>query len=362
MHDMGRIWRVSAAILFAIMALTGRQPAIIAGAAGALAFTLLVDQSMLRRMGRWKFWLVTVTVTLLAGMLLGENPKPYHGIPLSTDGLVAGLMMNLRAFTLIASTVLLARSVSREHVLAASSRWGVRHIQSAFEQAMETLPSVDRTWKMLRRDSDSQAIDTLAMLLVRMADLAEGWPNGRVYGVTGARGVGKTTLLSDLAKIAEKNGLKVGGIRQKRVLGEDGATLAYDVCRWPETDKLRIAEGTPGRGFKFSEQAFVTAASWMEQDSGEADLLVVDELGLLESRGEGHAPAVRTALRQSRDLLIVAALRKDRIDSLSELFGIREENLIDLDHEEADREKFVKLVLDAVQEAKEKSPKTEASS
>lgn len=349
-----RILPIGAALLFAVMALTGLHNAIIAGAVGALLYATLFDRRILHRLGNWKFWLLMVSVTLLAGVLLGANPVKRFGVPISTEGLVAGVMMSLRAFTLIASGVLIAGSISRERFFAASSRIGARHIGSAFEEAVVTLPKVRQTWKLLRKRADTSVLDALALLLVRMNDIAEGWPHGRVFGITGGRGAGKTTLITTLAKEAEAAGVKTAGIRQQRMLSEEGATFAYDVCRWPSDEGLRIAEGTPGSGYEFSAEAFESAANWLMEDTAEAELVVIDELGMLESHGLGHSMAVRSILRQHEELILVATLRKDRVDALSEMFGIGADQLIDLENPEADRDAFASSVIAAVRERREK--------
>lgn len=350
MHSETRIWHIGAALLFMSMALTGLHHALIASALGAIFYALLMDRRVLFRVGRWKFWALMISVTLLAGLLLGANPVRWHGILVSTDGLIAGVMMSLRAVTFVISGVLLARSVSRERLLEVSTRMGMKHVSGAFEEAVDTLPRVQRTWKMLRKRADVSMLDSLALMLVRMADVAEGWSSGRVFGITGGRGAGKTTLLSQLANEAEKAGFRTSGIRQRRILSEDGATIAYDVCRWPNDDGLRIAEGTPGQGFDFSQVAFESAAEWLEQDTSNSDLLIIDELGMLESHGVGHSLAVRSILRNKPDLVLVATLRKDRLDALTEMFGIGVDRLIDLDAESADVTGFTGKVMASIRE------------
>ncbi|MFH0882945.1 MAG: nucleoside-triphosphatase [bacterium] len=350
MAEPRRMTRVAAALAAGALVLTGRPQAVVAGFAGALIWVLAVDRTILRRIGRPKFWVFSISITLLAGMFLGDDPAQWMGIPISRAGFTAGLLMNLRAFTLITAGVLLAKGVSREGFLGATGRMGAAHLDAAFRQAMGTLPAVNREWRETLKKTRSP-ITALARLLLRMAEMAGEASLGEAFAVTGAHGMGKTEWLKELGDRAERMGWVVGGIRQERVL-EGEMAVGYRVVRWKNGDGILLARGESGKGFLFDEAAFLKAAEWLAEDSRTCDMLLVDELGLLEAQGHGHAPALAGALAGSSPPLLVVSIRKDKRTELTDRFALRDERILDLDSESPAREEFLKRILKALADRK----------
>ena len=333
MAEPKKITRVAVALATAALALTGRPQAVVAGFAAAFLWVVIVDRTILRRIGRPKFWIFSIAITLLAGMFLGDSPTRWMGIPVSKAGLVAGVLMNLRAFTLVAAGVLLAKGVSREGFLGATGRIGAAHLDAAFRQAMGTLPAVNREWRATLKKTRSP-ITALANLLLRMAEMAGEVSLHEAYAVTGARNAGKTEWLKELGDRAEKAGWTVGGIRQVRMM-EGDATVGYEVVRWKNGEGVVLARGQSGQGFLFEESAFLKAAEWLAEDSRNCDLLLVDELGLLEAQGHGHIPALADALAGSNPPLLAVSVRKDKRDEIADRFALRGNHILDLDSEAA---------------------------
>jgi len=110
--------------------------------------------------------------------------------------------------------------------------------------------------------------------------------------VTGAIGIGKTTVCKKVVRIAQRQGYRCGGIiahktRNQDIIIEDvqtGETRSLasinDVYEGPRTEKYFFNP----EGIDFGIQAI---------DRGTAsDILLVDELGRLELNGEGFARVV----------------------------------------------------------------------
>jgi nucleoside-triphosphatase THEP1 len=297
-------------------------------------------------------------VTLLAGLLLGTGERvPLAGVPVSPEGLVAGLLMNLRAFTLVLGGTLLASAVTRDRFIAFTSRLGLRHFDPAFTTALETMPRVSRSWARARGRERASRFRAVARLLVMLSDLAR-WspaPARGLLGVTGRRGAGKTSLLAEAGRRAEEEGLRVGGILQER--SDDRLeTVGYMVRRWGTGEELQLARRRPEGGFSFSLEAFGAADRWLREDGARADLLLVDELGLLEAKGGGHAGAVAALLQRQPPPLLLAALRKDKLGELAERFGFGREEVLDLD-DGGESEAFLAQVL--AEARSRKGPATE---
>ncbi len=346
MPEPKRMTRVAVALAAGALVLTGRHPAVIVGFVGALVWVLTVDSAVLRRIGRPKFWIFSISITLLAGMFLGDNPTHWMGIPVSRAGLAAGIMMNLRAFTLITAGALLAKGISREGFLGATGKMGMAHLDAAFHEAMGTLPEVNRQWRETLKKTRSP-ITALAHLLLRMTEMAGEVSLAKAFAVTGLRGAGKTEWLTELGNRAEKAGWRVGGITQQRIFDGD-RIVGFHVVHWKDGEEKVLARGETGVGFLFDETAFLKASEWLAEDSRNCDLLLVDELGLLEAQGHGHAPALVAALAGEKPPLVAVSLRKDKLAELSGRFTLKGSRILDLDTQSPAREAFFQTVLEAL--------------
>ena len=127
-----------------------------------------------------------------------------------------------------------------------------------------------------------------------------------VIVVTGAIGIGKTTVCQKVIGIARIQGYRCGGVIARKNQNEDiiiedietgeTKTLAStdDICQGPRTAKYFFNP----EGIDFGIQAI---------DRGTAsDILLVDELGHLELRGEGFAGVVeQIAAGKVRNCILV---------------------------------------------------------
>ncbi len=338
------------AVVVAVLCLTGHPAAVIAGFFLVVSWVFIVERAVFRRVGTPRFWAFSVVITVLAGLLLGKNPATTLGLPFSYDGLMAGVFMNLRGFSLVTATVLLTRSVKPERFQGVTNRIGIENFNPAFSAALETLPRMRGALLSIWKEKRTSTVTALARLLLMATDLAQGPPlsRSRFFGVTGRRGSGKTALLKRLAKDAEARGLRTGGFFQKRIDDEAGRTVAYEVERWHGGQSLPLARGREAQGFEFDQSAFAAAAEWLFQDLREADLILIDEIGLLESRGEGHAPALLAVAAKKPGVTIVATLRKDKIADLAEWLGFDRDRILNLDKSGADWDAFITEVLETL--------------
>jgi len=141
-----------------------------------------------------------------------------------------------------------------------------------------------------------------------------------VIVVTGEIGIGKTTICEKVIEIARGQGHNCGGVISCKVQNEDivirdvktGETRALastsNVYQGPHTAKYRFNP----EGIAFGVQAI---------DRGVAsDLLLVDELGHLELRGEGFTNAVeQIATGRVRNCLLV--IRKELLPAFLPQLG-----------------------------------------
>jgi len=330
-----------------ILALTGSDYAILCGLCVVLVTALYCDRSAFRRLGRPRFWLFSLVVVLLAGLLLGRDPQKILGLSVSIEGLRAGLIMNVRAYALVLGLVLISRSVTRNSFLRLTTRIGLPHYVPAFKTALEILPRMQSAWRDSRGKNRRFGFSTLVDFLLLARDLAgsDYRDEVTVFALTGRRLSGKTTLLRRIYREAVKKGIQVGGYLQERFRDDENRLEGFKLVSLTTAEEITIAERSPGEPYSFNDGAFEMAASWLARDADPCRLLLVDEMGMLESRGEGHAPGVTEVLSRYPHKVWVMTLRKDRLDALTARFYIKRDNLINLDIEAVDREGFINRVI-----------------
>jgi len=329
------------------LTLTGSPFAVPVGFTVVLIAGLAGDRSAFRRLGKPRFWVFSVMIVLAAGLLLGREPRPVFGVPVSMEGLQAGLIMNLRAFTLVLGFVLVSRSLTQDQFLSLTGRVGLPYYVPAFNQALETLPQMKNAWSASKTSGRMFGFNALVDFLIFAKRLAQNPVSGglKIYAVTGRRFSGKTTLLKRLHQQAVKKGIKAGGIIQLRFSDEVNNVEGYKVVSLNTGETMVIAEKQVGESFRFHDEAFRAAVFWLEKDAEICDLILVDEMGMLEAKGAGYAPAVLSLLEKYPGKVWVMALRKDKLLQLCDVFVINHNSVLDLDKRDRDVDPFVNIIL-----------------
>jgi nucleoside-triphosphatase THEP1 len=149
-----------------------------------------------------------------------------------------------------------------------------------------------------------------------------------VYIVTAGRGEGKTSFLRAYAARTAERGRSVGGIACPAVFHCD-RRIGYDWIdlRCARQHLLARVVGAPGAGpvvgrYRFDEAAIAEGnAAIVSAVSDGVDVVCVDEIGPLEFRGQGWAPALERALHEAKtteEILVVT--RPSLVDQLSTRF------------------------------------------
>ena len=150
----------------------------------------------------------------------------------------------------------------------------------------------------------------------------------KIYIVTAGRGEGKTSFVrAHAARMAER-GRSVGGVACPAVFHGD-QRIGYDwidLCGATQRPLARVVD-QPGAGpvvgrYRFDEAAIAAGNAVITSAvSAGVDVVVVDEVGPLEFRGQGWAPAFEWALQagnRTEQMLVVS--RPSLVDQLSARF------------------------------------------
>jgi nucleoside-triphosphatase THEP1 len=333
-------------LLLLIIVITGHRLPMIIALISSVVVGLTFERRVFRKIGKPAFWIFTIFVTLLAGSLLGEDSFKWHGIPISKEGVIAGLFMNIRAFTIVFSTVLIATSLSKERMLRYTQKFGLEQVNQAYESAIDTLPLVKDAWWEAQLEESGSILKKIARLMIKLMDYAEGEKIRRVkiFGITGCQGSGKSTSIEIIAKKFKDERKRVGGFYQKKIINEDGKSIAFDLVHFNSNKSIRLAEGEGRRGFTFDEESFKAASEWLAVDAKSSDILLVDELGILESKGKGHANGLIQVIRNNPEIVIVATFRKDKLKTLASRFLLSADNTYDHDKKGYLSDEFIELI------------------
>lgn len=157
----------------------------------------------------------------------------------------------------------------------------------------------------------------------------------RVVLVSGPKHSGKTALVENVIASPAVQGLRVAGILAKG-LWREGLRAGFDLLDLasgrcvPLARRRSAPHPAHGMMFDFFDAGFLAGAEALSLDvCRAADVVVVDEIGRLEARGEGWAPHLRQLLTLDGPLLILVA-RLDCLPRIRERFGLHDVPVIDV--------------------------------
>jgi len=128
--------------------------------------------------------------------------------------------------------------------------------------------------------------------------------------VTGVIGVGKSTVCQKLTKILQSNGLVCGGILTFK--SAEGGIIIEDIRSGKKAPLAEInkgASGEPRTDRYFFNQSGINLGIQAVNEAVSADVLIVDEVGQLELRGEGLVPVLEI-IKSGRFKNCVTVVRK----------------------------------------------------
>ncbi len=150
-------------------------------------------------------------------------------------------------------------------------------------------------------------------------------PTIRRFAVVGDQGAGKTTAMLDLCEALAAAGHVVAGVLQPaRHRGR--RRVGYDLLDPRDGDRFDLAtrKATLGPGelcYAFDEAGWGWGAERIARARRDADVLVVDEMGKLEARGQGHLPALQRTVDGEGCGVWVLSIRASALDAVTAALG-----------------------------------------
>lgn len=298
-----------------------------------LATLWVFDRRALRPLWLPRFWLVSLAIALLSGLLLGQPDRYIAGVGVSRAGVRAGLLMVIRGGFMFALSCWASRRLQHQSLQRLAGRMGAGRFAAALAAAFELLPQLHKLWERNQTKLAATAegggklrrLEKAAVaLLVQVARLAEGpspagaeIPAGRsrLVAVVGSPHTGKTTLLTRLARRLQQAGVPVGGVVQQAVF-RNGKRTGYHLHDLQSGEEFALARATAkgngcGLSFTFAPAGWEWTRRHLEKHARRCRVLVLDEMGLLEARGEGHLPALQYILTECPPEVCLLGVRAD---------------------------------------------------
>ncbi len=323
----------------------------------ALASAWVLDPPAVRAGLRFGVVLAIIFAACVTAAVVAWADGPEKGI-------VTGGMVLLRLLVLTAAAAVVVRNVDVEWILDTTARAGFRRLGLVFGLSLNTLPQLVEvagdvwTAHRVRSRGLSDHVRRLPVLgivlLAHTARIAEDAAAAaslrghtaltrpgailrspvRTVVVTGSPDSGKTAAIVRLAERLLDLGVPVAGFAQ---LGEfkDGAKVGFRVRELESGVEAPLARFAGRRGgefgtrFVFSEEGFAlgrTALGLAVQGA----VVIVDELGPVELRGDGHMPAVLEAIKVPGLAAVVVVVRRSLVPSLLALLDATDAVVIDV--------------------------------
>lgn len=143
-----------------------------------------------------------------------------------------------------------------------------------------------------------------------------------------------------LARVLKDNGLQVGGFVQVPSGPSSDKPLGYDLYRLakperaPLADRIRHDQQHPS-GEKFCDLSFhpetlARACEWLKEDVGDADVLIVDGVGRLETQGQGLFPALAWVRSQDRPKMMILSSRPSHVPAVTKRLSLADKHVSEL--------------------------------
>ncbi len=160
-------------------------------------------------------------------------------------------------------------------------------------------------------------------------------PPAPVVVVTGAPGSGKTAAIEAAVGIMRSRGCTVAGIVQPGVFSH-GRKIGFRVRDLATGTEVALAErvergrGEHGTPFRFAREGLDLGRRALGR-AAPGSVLVVDELGPIELRGDGHMPALRRALAAPGLDAVVLVVRRQLVPSLLAALVTTDVTIVDVE-------------------------------
>ena len=351
----------AALALAALATLSDDLRVVAVAAAVALLAAAVLDPPVLRSALRVAAVLTIALAAAAAGAAVALVQGPERGL-LAAGGVVGRVLV----LWIVAGVV--GRRIDADRVVDGACRLGLERLGLVLGLAVNALPRLAELasevwmvhrlrspgrWAAIRRSP--RMAEVLLASAARIGDEAAAaaalrghsglahprrpalGPPAPVVVVTGPPGCGKTAAVEAAAGVWRARGLPVRGILQPGVFAHRRKVgfLVRDLATGAEAvlaQRVERGRGEHGTPYRFSREGLELAAGALGGIAA-GTVLVVDEVGPIELRGNGHRPALRRALAAPGLAAVVLVVRRQLVPSLLAALVTTEVTIVDVEED-----------------------------
>jgi nucleoside-triphosphatase THEP1 len=316
-----------------------------------VVFCIFYYKRSLRHLKRPFFWIQVVVLTMLATIFFNGFQS---GNFFDQEGLIVGVKMNIRAILILVGFSAISVELRNPVVKSVLYRKGFSQLYLSVGLAFAALPSVIGQFakpKLFFR----KPFNTLSSVLLQADNLftlfRESLNKPKVFILTGEKHKGKTTFAAALAEALKKQGIVTGGFLAPGKF-ENNRRSEFDILNLKTGSRkplcsIHRTEGDSIGPFKFdlSGQQFGNQILSPE-NLGKTDVVFIDEIGPLEIKNQGWAPAINK-LMDNPERTHIWIIRKGLVDEAIQKWGLMDVQVFNIDNVKGE------VVLNAVMQSED---------
>ncbi len=287
-----------------------------------LYFLLLFKRygNAFRRLAKPVFWFQLLLIVLLAVWLWQDK----------TEGLITGLKMLIRAILVVSIFTAVSIELKNPLVKALLYKKGYSQLYTVLGLSTSAVPFIIKNMSVQKK-AFLNPLKILKKSIALSGELLQIFKqqiqqSNKVIIISGNTRSGKTTFLKQLLIHIKqlKPDYKTGGIIAHGI-DKNGERFGFEIENVKTGEKQLLCSRNPvenavktGRfyflkeGFKFGQQAIIS-------NLNDLDLLVIDEIGYLELKGEGWFDAIEQAMQQE-NLNMIFVVRRRILEQILQLW------------------------------------------
>ncbi len=264
----------------------------------------------LRQLTKPGFWLFFVAITMITSFVFSKVQNQNW-----QEGMLIGLQMNFRAVVVVLGFSVLGTELYNPVIRSFFLKTSFRQLPAALELSFESLPQMIAhipDFKTAVRNPVSIINQVLLHGEERLSELkSRSNPMPKVSLICGAVGSGKSTYAQTVANLLTERKLRVGGILSLRLTNND-ETTGYDLLDLSTnvTEKFLRFGKVPGKEqigrFSIFPEGIEKGIRTLERATHDKfDLVIVDEVGRLELRGDGWSDILKKLIEMPETPLLI---------------------------------------------------------
>lgn len=324
-----------------------------------LAICFFRYKDNLNRLKKLKFWIIFIIITLLSGILLSELKDNSYGLKWS--GISIGIEMNIRAFLMVFGFSSLSIELRNPKIGSWFKKKGMGQFSASLEAAFSILPfmvagvSEEKYFIKHPLNSISKLIGKADLWLEKISILSDDKPV--IFILSGEKGSGKTTFLTNVVTKLETKGLKIGGILAPGYWKEN-KRFRFDVTDISTNETTMLCSiykevGDESIGdFNFTSTGLSLGREALSPERiKDKDIVVIDEAGQLELNNKGWAESIRQLKLKFNNILVIV-IRKKLVNEVLNYFELKDYLLFEVENN--DHERFADEIFRKLMELKER--------